>query len=377
MSRLRDWLSACGLEHYSELLAEQRIDFDVLADLTEQDLERLQVPLGDRKRLLRAISTLALGAEAGSITEATIPDGLERRPVTVLFIDLTDYTVLTREIGAEAMHRLIQRFHQAVSAVIQEHGGSIERYIGDAIMGVFGLPVAHSNDAERALRAADAVHALMPRLSKEAGRSISVHIGGALGQVVTDRRNASSGNFSTVGDTVNLAARLVGLAASGHTVISNPLRLAAASTVAVEPMGEVSVKGFDQPVRAWRVRGWLDRQDQRLRLPLIGREAELKQFEAACMSCLDSGGGQVMYLRGDAGIGKSRLIEELELHAARLGFLVHKSLVLNFGVARTMEAAAQLVNSLLECELDANERVRGEALRKAVDAGFIPQEHLV
>jgi class 3 adenylate cyclase/tetratricopeptide (TPR) repeat protein len=376
VSRLREWLVASGLEQYAGVFAEHRVDFDVLPDLTEQDLEKLQIPLGDRKRLLRAIA----GREGGTqpvAREDAVPAGLERRPVTVLFIDLTDYTHLTREIGAEATHKLARRFHDLASGAIREYGGSVERYVGDAVMGIFGVPVAHGNDPERALRAAEAIHGLMPAMGAELGRALSVHVGAAFGHVVASRRDAGSGEFSTVGETVNLAARLVGLASGGQTVISDALRHALAEMIAVEPVGEVSVKGFDIPVRAWRVSGWAERISYQRRLPLVGRSAELRQFEAACVACRDSGAGQVVYVRGEAGIGKTRLVEELEANSLRLGFSVCKALVLNFGVARAADAVAQLVAGMIGCEPGMDPARRAGPLRDAVDRGLMGEDHLV
>jgi class 3 adenylate cyclase/tetratricopeptide (TPR) repeat protein len=376
MSRLGEWLVASGLEQYAGFFAEHRIDFDVLPDLTEQDLEKLQIPLGDRKRLLRAIAGLEGGGQPVAREDA-VPGGLERRPVTVLFIDLTDYTHLTREIGAEATHKLARRFHDLASGAIREYGGSVERYVGDAVMGVFGVPVAHGNDPERALRAADAIHGLMPALSGELGRALSVHIGAAFGHVVASRRDAGSGEFSTVGETVNLAARLVGLATAGQTIISDALRQALAELIAVEPVGEVSVKGFDTPVRAWRMSAWADRFAYHRRLPLVGRSAEVSQFEATCVACRDSGAGQVVYVRGEAGIGKTRLVEELEATSTHLGFSVHKALILNFGVARGADAVAQLVAGMIGCEPGTDPSRRPGPLRDAVDRGLLGEDHLV
>ncbi len=384
MSRVEDWLQTLGLERYGDLFAEHRIGFDILPQLDDADLEKLQIPLGDRKRLMRAIARLEGDVQPPDRAESLpkehreeILGGLERRPVTVLFIDLTDYTHLTSELGAEFTHKLAARFHALASAAIADFGGSVERYIGDAVMGVFGIPTAHGNDPERALRAAAAVHGLMPQLSAEFGRGLSVHIGAASGQVVASRRQASKGDFSTVGETVNLAARLVGLASSGQTVVSDALHASLAELVVAESVGEVVVKGFDQPVRAWRVSGLKDRIDFQRRRPLVGRRAELMQFEAACRACLDSGAGQVVYVRGDAGIGKSCLVEELETTSKRLSFSAHKGLILNFGVARANDAIAQLVASMIGCEQGGQAIDRAQALRAAMLAGLVSDDQLV
>ncbi|HEX7952826.1 MAG TPA: AAA family ATPase, partial [Burkholderiales bacterium] len=376
MSQIRDWLQTLGLERYGELFARHRIGFDVLPQLTDADLEKLDIPLGDRKRLLRAIAGIESVAQPAHAGEE-LTDALERRPVTVLFIDLTDYTHLTSELGAEFTHKLARRFHEAAAKAIGEFGGSVERYIGDAVMGVFGVPTAHGNDPERALRAAGVIHDLMPQIGAEFGRSLSVHIGAASGQVVASRRHASSGDFSTVGETVNLAARLVGLASAGETVISDALHGSVAELAVTETVGEVVVKGFDRPVRAWRLLRLRERGDYQRRLPLVGRRAELQQFEAACRACLDSGAGQVVYVRGDAGIGKSRLVEELEAGAVRLGFSAHKGLTLNFGVARAEDAVAQLVAGLLGCAPGGNSDHRADALRNAARRGLVGDDQFV
>ncbi|HVY07462.1 MAG TPA: tetratricopeptide repeat protein [Burkholderiales bacterium] len=376
MSRVQDWLQALGLEQYGELFAHHRIGFDVLPELADADLEKLGIPLGDRKRLLRAAAGIEAGAQAAG-DKADIPAGLERRPATVLFIDLTDYTHLTSELGAEFTLKLARRFHELAARAIADFGGSVERYIGDAVMGVFGIPTAHGNDPERALRAAMAIHGLMPVMSAQFGRELSVHIGAASGQVVASRRSASSGDFSTVGETVNLAARLVALAAAGETVVSESLHAATSELIDADPVGEVSVKGFDEPVRAWRLAGLRDRVASRRQLPMVGRRAELRQFEAACGACVDSGAGQVVYLRGDAGIGKSRLVEEMEAASLRMGFAVHKGLVLNFGVARAEDVIAQLAASLIGCEPAGPADHRAYALGKAVQDGLVLDDHLV
>lgn len=376
MSRVQAWLQEIGLEQYGELFARHRIGFDVLTELSDSDLEKLEIPLGDRKRLLRAIAGIEGSAQAAP-DKQDILHGLERRPATVLFIDLTDYTGLTSELGAEFTHKLARRFHEQAAKVIGEFGGSVERYIGDAVMGVFGIPTAHGNDPERALRAAAAVHALMPAIGAEFRRALSVHIGAASGQVVASRRNASSGDFSTVGETVNLAARLVALASAGETVISEALHGAVPGMIVADPIGEVVVKGFDAPVRAWRVLAVTDRVLPGARLPMVGRRTELKQFEAACKACIDGRAGQVVYVRGDAGIGKTRLVEEMELTATHLGFSVHKGLILNFGVARGNDAVAQIIAGLLGCEPGADASLRAGALRNAAHHQSVADSHLV
>ena len=210
MSAVGQWLESLALGQYAGLFEDHRIELDILPDLTDQDLEKLGIPLGDRKRLLKAIAALSPAPAPAPQESATPPAAatVERREVTILFVDLSGYTRLTSTLGAEATHQLVQRFYERVTAIVQSFSGTVERHIGDAIMAVFGVPIAHGNDQERALRAALAIHEVMPVLSEEVGHPLSVHAGVASGQVVASHAGAGS-DFSTVGDAVNLGARLV------------------------------------------------------------------------------------------------------------------------------------------------------------------------
>jgi class 3 adenylate cyclase/tetratricopeptide (TPR) repeat protein len=370
MTTLTDWLSALGLERYAGRFEHERIDLDVLAELTEADLEALGVALGDRKRLLRAARAPSRAAAGGAAAAAPAPV-VELRQVTILFVDLSGYTQLTTTLGAESTHKLVHRFYARVNDIVRSHSGAIERHIGDAVMAVFGLPVAHGNDPERALRAAQAIHEAMPALGAEFGRLISVHAGIASGQVVASR-NAESADFATVGDAVNLAARLVNLADAGGTVLSDAVHRAAGALVAAEAIEQVNVKGFERPVRAWRVRGW--RADHRERPALFGRDRELGQFEALCTASREHRRGALVLVRGEAGIGKTRLLEEFAAAAARLGFACHATLVLDFGAGRALDPIGRLVGSLLGVNAGADAAGRELALSAAEHSGLLGED---
>lgn len=364
MPSLSDWLASIGLAHCAERFAQHRVDLDVLPDMTETDLERLGVALGDRKRLLKAIHALPAAAAVDAAPAALV----ELRQVTILFADLAGYTQLTTALGAEATHRLVQRFYAVVNGIVRGHDGSIERHIGDAVMAVFGLPVAHSNDPERALRTAQAIHAAMPELSAEVGRELAVHVGIASGQVVASR-SRTGGDFATVGDAVNLAARLVGLAPADATVLSDAVHRAVDGLVTADPIGEVTVKGFDQPVRAWQLRGW--RADRPARQPLVGRDRELQQFGAACEAVRREGRGALVLVRGEAGMGKTRLLEEFAAHAARDGFGCHLAVVLDFGAGLALDPIARLAASVLGMPAALTPEARREALAQGRRAALI------
>ena len=371
MSAVGQWLDSLALGQYAELFEENRIELDVLRDLTESDLEKLGIPLGDRKRLLRAIAARAVAAEPASSQNAAPAEAtVERRQVTILFVDLTGYTRLTSTLGAEATHRLVQRFYERVTDIVRNYSGTVERHIGDAIMAVFGLPVAHGNDPERALRAALAIHEAMPSLSREVGHTLSVHAGIASGQVVASHAGAG-GDFSTVGDAVNLGARLVGFAQPGETILSGAVHRAVSDLCNAESIGEVNVKGFDQPIGVWRVLGLKQAGPPEQRTPLIGRSVELRQFRALCEACREAPAGQIVLVRGEAGIGKTRLIEEFEAAAKTTGFTVHKGLTLDFGLGRAQDPVGRIVASLLGCHPGSDVEARRGALEAAGAEGLV------
>jgi len=161
------------------------------------------------------------GAPAAPIETATSPPA-ERRQVAILFADLSGYTGLSSTLDAEEVHGLLTRFFELVDGVIGQLGGAIDKHIGDAVMAVFGAPVAHGDDTERALRAAVQIHAAMAALTGEFGRPLTAHIGIASGEVVAaDTGSAAHRNYTMTGDAVNLAARLVEMARAEETISSD------------------------------------------------------------------------------------------------------------------------------------------------------------
>jgi class 3 adenylate cyclase len=269
----------------------------------------------------------------------------ERRHVTVLFCDLAGYTSLTHELGAEVVHVLTDRFFVLTDGLIRRFGGSIDKHIGDCVMGVFGAPVAYGNDAERAVRAALAIRDAVPALGQEVGRRVGVHIGIASGQVVASG-GAGYKTYSITGDSVNLASRLTDQAESGIILISDAVRRMLADRIDCAGLGGLDVKGLGRAVQVFRLIG-LHEPEAPTDRPFVGRRAELQQFAGVLKGCIESGVGQAIYLRGEAGIGKSRLIEECQKLASALGFASHTSLVLDFGTATGHDAVRELARGLL------------------------------
>lgn len=339
---VRGWLENLGLGQYAEAFVANHIDGPLLRDLSGDDLRELGVAsLGHRKRLLDAIAKLRDDAPAGA------PDA-ERRQVAVMFADLCRFTELSSALGAEEMRRIVDRFLARADELIVEHGGSIDKHIGDATMAVFGAPVAHEDDPLRAVAAAEAIQRAMPMLSAELGRPATApllsHIGIALGEVVAGEiGGAVRRDYTVLGDTVNLASRLVGEAKPGEIVLDDATWRAVSGRVRGTALGEHVLKGITRPQRLWR----LDEVREGAatgRLPLVGREIELAQISAILSA---SQHGSLLHLRGEAGIGKSRLLAEALHQAHCRGFFSILVRVLDFGAGRRQTPLRVLAEALI------------------------------
>ncbi len=344
------WLMGLGLEQYAEAFAENGVDLSLLPDLTNEDLKDLGVDrLVDRKTILKAVARTSESEDepAAELPAATTIAG-ERRQVTVLFADIAGYTKLSSELGAEETHTLLNHYFEAVDGIVDSYGGSIDKHIGDNVMAVFGAPVAHDDDPLRAVRAAVDIQQRMSDLSGEVGRALQVHIGIASGQVVASGTGSDGHREYTVtGDSVNLASRLQDKAEPGQTLIAEAVRRTVADYVECEALGDVVVKGLDEPVQVWRVEALRDVAEDATRTAFVGRQAELRQFFGAVEACRETSHGEAIIVRGEAGIGKTRLVEEFTAAAVDKGFAIHRGLFLDFGVGKGQDAIRTIVRSLL------------------------------
>jgi class 3 adenylate cyclase/tetratricopeptide (TPR) repeat protein len=380
------WLRGLGFGEYASAFLENAVDADVLPDLTDADLLALGVaPLGHRKKILRAIAALR-AAPSPSTNAATGPPSApapslhgeaERRHVAVLFADLAGFTALGRELGAEEAHALLERFFARADRIVQEHGGRVDKHIGDCVMAVFGAPVAHGNDAERAARAALAIRDAVPPLAAGiGGRPLEAHIGLAGGQVVASGTGSGPHREYTVtGESVNLAARLTDAAAPGEVLVSDAVRAALAGRMECAWHGALPAKGFDGTVRCWRLLGPAAEADRAA--PFVGRRAELGALETALAACRSGGRGQVLHLRGEAGIGKTRLVEEFQRGARACGFACHTGLILDFGAGTGRDAVRALVRGVLGLDVLSDEAAAGRAAADALAAGLAEAEDAV
>jgi class 3 adenylate cyclase/tetratricopeptide (TPR) repeat protein len=305
-------------------------------------------------------------ADTAAAQPVPVPNG-ERRQVAILFADLSGYTRLSSTIDAEETHRLLTRFFEHADEAITRHGGTIDKHIGDAVMGVFGAPVAYGNDIERALRSAVAIHAAMSAVSAQAQTPLAAHIGIASGEVVAASTGSSAHrDYTVTGDAVNLAARLTDLARAGETVLSDDVRRAARSYARSEPLGRVALRGLPGDIAAWKL---VALHAPRASSPLVGRDSERKRFADALARAKREATGASLVVRADPGMGKSRLVETLLVDAAAAGAACHASTVLDFGAGQGRDAIHALVASLLAIPAaDAPGETR-EALDRALADG--------
>ncbi len=371
------WLRSLGLAECTEAFAENGIDAAMLRELNNEDLKDLGVSrLADRKQLLKAIQELPAGFPHGEpeLFSAVAPAG-ERRQVTVLFADIAGFTGLTSALGAEETHAVLNRYFETVDGVVESYGGVVDKHIGDNVMAVFGAPVAHDDDPMRAVRAALDIHDRMTSLSKDCGRLLQAHIGIANGQVVAGSTGSEAHREYTVtGDSVNLAARLQDKAQPGETLISEALRRAIGSLAAYEPLDEVAVKGIDAPVKVWRVKSLQRADAPSSSIAFVGRSTELAQFTGVVEACRITGRGQAIVVRGEAGIGKTRLVDEFTRTAKGKGFTAHKGLVLDFGAGEGRDAVRSVVASLLGIQAGGDNAAHQQAAEAAARQGLLMAE---
>ncbi|MBV9289326.1 MAG: AAA family ATPase [Hyphomicrobiales bacterium] len=327
MSAIANWLSSIGLSEYSALFAENSIDLSVLPDISDGDLKELGLPLGHRRKIMRAISELGRDSQpelAPRQSAQAHRDSAEQRQLTVMFCDLVGSTSISARLDPEDMREVIRAYQTTCARVIDSYDGSVSQFAGDGMLAYFGFPFAHEDDAERAVRAALDIVAAVPRLETPARQPLAARVGIATGVVVigdlvipyTASKNA------VVGDTPNLAYRLQGLAEPGAVLISSATRRLTAGHFHYRSLGDLAIRGLEEPVPAWLVLGSSEVEsrfeaEHGVSLaPLLGREEELELLMRRWRQAAD-GDGRVALLTGEPGIGKSHIALALQEQAAQ------------------------------------------------------------
>ena len=258
--------------------------------------------------------TAATAAEPRPATAASGEHAAERRLVSVLFADLVGFTTLSEDRDPEETRELLTRYFEMARGIIERHGGTVEKFIGDAVMAVWGAPIAHEDDAERAVRSALELVANVPALA-DAGQSLQARAGVLTGEAAVTI--GAVGQGLVAGDLVNTASRLQSAAAPGTVLVGEATYHAASTAIAFEPAGEQALKGKASPIPAWRAvtvvarRGGSGRAAI-LEPPFVGRDDELRLLKDLFDATTREQKSRLVTVIGQAGIGKSRLAWEFE-----------------------------------------------------------------
>jgi class 3 adenylate cyclase/predicted ATPase len=323
------WLRGLGLERYEPAFRGNDVDAEIVLELTADDLIGLGVSsIGHRRKLLAAIATLRNGASTrGTASLQHVPEPAaapvlaarsteaERRQLTVMFVDLVGSTALAGRLDPEEMREVLRAYQDAVARKIARFDGYVAKYMGDGVLAYFGWPLAHEDEAERAVRAGLSIVETVPRLATPAGEPLAARVGIASGLVVVGDLVGEGGaqEQAVVGETPNLAARLQEVAGPGAVAIANATRCLLNQVFELRELGVMRLRGFAQPVPCFLVAGEraagsrFEAHRAGQLPPIVGRDQELALvLERWCQAV--AGEGQAMLLVGEAGIGKSRLV---------------------------------------------------------------------
>jgi class 3 adenylate cyclase/tetratricopeptide (TPR) repeat protein len=280
-----------------------------------------------------------------------------RKSVTVVFSDMVGSTELGDRLDPESVRRVTSQYFEAMQAVLERHGGTVEKFIGDAVMAVFGIPSIHEDDALRALRAAnemrERLRTLNDDLDREWGVRLQVRIGVHTGDVIAG--DPSRGQAFVSGDTVNIAARLEQAAAPDEILIGERTWMLGAEAIDAEPVEPLSLKGKAAPLSAWRLLGisqGLTRKRRRSDAPFLGRGGAIAQLIGAFDRAVDEKMCMVATVVGPPGIGKSRLADEFAAAVADRGRVVSGH-CLSYGEGITYWPLAEIVKEFESGNLDA------------------------
>jgi class 3 adenylate cyclase/tetratricopeptide (TPR) repeat protein len=368
------WLEQQGFGQFAPVFADQQIDWEILSELCEDDLEKLRIPLGPRKKIVKAIATLhAEKAESQSSTAFSSPDfsqppsieadaGFatwermpgERKPVTMLFADITGSTALTEKLDSEETHDLLYGATRCMCEAVENNGGVVCRFMGDGIMAMFGAPLASEHHAINACRAAlgmqQAIRDYSNDIEVQHGTGLEIRVGLHSGEVVVLTVGEGENlEYDASGPTVPVAARLEQAAESGQIYISAATHRLLQGRAEVGALKPISVKGVSEPVSAFvlrSVRSIEEAARESPPTPFVGRSAEVAQQEFARL-------------------------------AGSRGMACHGGLVLDFGVGRGEDAIRTLVRSLLDIPRGTGKANRKEVADAIINDGLLERDQRV
>lgn len=397
--RITPWLEQLGLIEYAEVFKVNAIDFRALPELSDDDLQELGLKLGHRRILQRAVAELVdrdkVGRDSAEIPVA-YPDADtnlaawerhpgERKPVTMLFADITGSTAITEKLDPEEAHELLYGATQLMCEAIEKYHGTVCRFMGDGVMAMFGAPISSEHHAISACEAALEMQRQIGKYSHDIetgyGSNLSIRVGLHSGEVVVLTVGEGDGaEYDASGPTVPIAARMEQLANPGEVFLTSTTRALAADRIETSTLDPVSVKGVSEPVKVFTLRRVTQPEESKVytrNTSFIGRRSELNQFRGILDTCIEEAHGQSVYIRGEPGIGKTRLVEEFIRIAANNGFISHRGLVLPFGVGKGQDAIRSLVRSLLDVPVAGGESIRQQIAAAALDKGRLHPDQAV
>jgi class 3 adenylate cyclase/tetratricopeptide (TPR) repeat protein len=300
------------------------------------------------------------------VPEPTAVQREVRKTVTVLFCDVVDSTRLGARLDPEPLRQVMSRYFEVARAALQAHGGTVEKFIGDAVMGVFGVPTLHEDDALRAVRAAaelrEAVARLNVDLTAEWGVELTLRMGVNTGQVIAG--DPAGGQTLVTGDAVNVAARLEQMAGPGEILIGPVTWTLVRDAVVTEQVTVLNLKGKDQPVDARRlvsVSPHVLGRARRVDTPMVGRERERRLLDQAFERSVAESGCHLFTVLGPAGVGKSRLVHDF-LTGVREQATVVRGRCLDYGEGITFWPVVELVRDAVGAAESAGPAELGERL---------------
>jgi len=393
------WLGEQGLGQYADVFAENAIAFRALPALTEEDLKELGLKLGHRRLLQQAIA--GLSERGGPLSDpvaaiASSPDADtnvaawerhpgERKPVTMLFADVTGSTALTETLDAEETHDLLYGATQRMCEAVENNRGTVCRFMGDGVMAMFGAPIASESHAVSACEAAMAMQQAVSDYAAEVQSNrddgLRIRVGLHSGEVVVlTVGEGEKVEYDASGPTVPIAARMEQVAEPGEIYLTAATQSLAGDRIEARELDPITVKGISSPVSAFtleRVKTAEELAGRSFRTVFVGRKAQLAQFTSLLDACLESGFGQTLLLRGEPGIGKTRLVEEFGRLAGTREVSTHRGLVLPFGVGKGQDVIRALMRSLLGVAFGTGKEGRQRAARAAMERELLEPDQWV
>jgi class 3 adenylate cyclase/tetratricopeptide (TPR) repeat protein len=393
MLTIRQWLEQLGLAQHAESFERNAVDTDLLAELTDADLEKLGVQaLGHRKKLLKAIEALR---DASSTSQPRSPESYtprhladriltarstlegERKQVTVLFADLKGSMELLADRDPEEARAILDPVLQRMMEAVHHYEGTVNQVMGDGIMALFGAPLAHEDHAVRAcyaaLRMQETIRRYVETTRRTHGVEVQIRVGLNSGEVVVGAVGSDLRmDYTAVGQTTHLAARMEQLAPPGTVRLAADTARLAEGYVEVKALGPIPVKGLEQPVEVFELIGAgaartrLQAAALRGLTRFVGRDAEIEHLRRG-LTQADAGSGQVVAVVGEAGVGKSRLTYEFT-HSHRVQeWLILQASSVSYGKATSYLPVIDLLKGYFKIgERDGHREMRDKVLGRVL-----------